>query len=261
MLKKLFKFGSNKEDVIQVWSRIEGLTSVEPVKEAHHFLPDWWLRASMWQNPEVLKKNKETNNNINNKGTIRRCPAVPEFMSMGFVVPLWTDVRIEIFGDGRWKWNTPSKDFSMSAHGDSQLKDLLPKNVQPETVVKADCPWYVKTPPGVSLLQLPMMWHFNPDFSVAPGVIWSDIHHEINQQMLFKKSGVFNLQRGTPLAHYIPIRREKFNLDVSEQTTDLRRQANASYYHVRSKFTGGYQHHQREVKKKELECPYHANKK
>ena len=99
MLKKLFKFGPNKEDVIQVWSRIEGLTSVEPVKEAHHFLPDWWLRASMWQNPEVLKKNKETDNNINNKGTIRRCPAVPEFMSMGFVVPLWTDVRIEIFGD------------------------------------------------------------------------------------------------------------------------------------------------------------------
>ena len=42
---------------------------------------------------------------------------------------------------------------------------------------------------------------------------------------------------------------------------DLRRQANASFYHVRTKFTGGYQQHQREVKKKELECPYHANKK
>ena len=93
MLKKLFKFGENKDDVIEVWSSIEGLADVEPIKESSHFLPSWWLNTPMWQNKEVKEGN--VTNNIHNKGTIRRCPAVPEFMSMGITVPLWCDLRVE----------------------------------------------------------------------------------------------------------------------------------------------------------------------
>ena len=225
MLKKLFKFGENKEDVIEVWSLIEGLPDVEPIKESSHFLPSWWLNTPMWQNNDVKEGN--ITNNIHNKGTIRRCPAVPEFMSMGITVPLWCDLRVEIFEDGSWKWNTPAKEF---------------------------------TPPGISMLQLPMMWHFNPNFTVAPGVIWTDIHHEINQQMMFHKKGVFNLQRGTPLAQYIPIRREKFEYNVGNETPKLRANRAASYYHVRTKFGGGYPKHRKDEIKKG-ECPYHATSK
>ena len=39
MLKKLFKFGSKKEDVIDIWSDIEGIPGVEPIKESHNFMP------------------------------------------------------------------------------------------------------------------------------------------------------------------------------------------------------------------------------
>ena len=257
MLKKIFKIGPKKDDVIQIWSRIEGLDAVEPIRQSHHFMPDWWMKTPPWQNDSV--KTKNTTDNINNKGTIKRCPAVPEFMSMGFIVPMWCDVRIEIFDDNSWRWNTPASEFHFGSHGDTQLKNHLPKYARPEVIIKPDCPWLVKTPPGISLLQLPLFWHFNPAFSVAPGILWSDIHHEINQQMMFHRYGSFKIERGTPLAQYIPIRRDKFDMNVGDETPELRKDAQASYLHVRTKFGSGYPNHQTKVRKqKEGKCPYHA---
>ena len=62
-----------------------------------------------------------------------------------------------------------------------------------------------------------MFYHFNPDFTVLPGTIWTDIHHEINQQMVIHNYGETFIARGTPLAMYIPIRRETFDYTVKVQ--------------------------------------------
>ena len=259
MLKKLFKFGPKKEDKIEWWTSIDGLENIEPVQVSTHHIPNWWINTPMWQDDKTKKEN--ITNNIENKGTVKRCPAIPEFMGMGFVVSLWCDVRVEIFEDGSWKWNTPAKEFNFGSHGPSQLTEWLPNHAKPSIIMKPDCPWRVRTPKGISMLQLPMFWHFNPNFTVAPGVIWTDIHHEINQQMLFhKKTGVINLQRGTPLAQYIPIRRETIPHTVTNQTPELRNAANTSFYHIRTKFSGGYPKHRKEEIKKG-ECPYHATTK
>ena len=53
MLKKLFKFGSNKDDIIEIWSTINGLPEIVPVKESHHFLPDWWIKTPKWQSEKA----------------------------------------------------------------------------------------------------------------------------------------------------------------------------------------------------------------
>ena len=258
MLKKIFNFGPKKEDKIEWWTTIDGLENIVPVQMGTHHLPEWWTKMPMWQDKEVQKANQT--DNINNKGTVRRCPAIPEFMGMGFVVSLWCDLRVEINEDGSWKWNTPAKQFNFGNHGPSQLTDWLPNHAKPTIIMKPDCPWRVRTPKGISMLQLPMFWHFNPNFTVAPGVIWTDIHHEINQQMMFHKKGVINIQRGTPLAQYIPIRRETIPHTVTNETPELRNAANTSFYHVRTKFSGGYpQHRKEEIKKGE--CPYHATAK
>ncbi len=60
-----------------------------------------------------------------------------------------------------------------------------------------------------------------------------------------------------PLAHYIPIRREDWNLKVTNQTEELRQAANASFLHVRTKFAGGYPKHRKDTIK---ECPHATSK-
>jgi hypothetical protein len=96
-----------------------------------------------------------------------------------------------------------------------------------------------------------MLWHFNPTFTVAPGVIWTDIHHEINQQMMFRRYGTFQLKRGTPLAMYVPYERNKYTYEIQGPTEENAKWSNESFMHTKTKFRSGYQLHQAEVKK----CP------
>jgi len=242
MFNKVFTFWKKKEKPkITWWSTIEGLEKVVPVLPAKEVIPDWWTRVE-----------RMIDRNVDNKGTVRNCPAIPEYITQGFVVPLWCDVHINIEHD-KFEWKSPEKMFSFSSHADVQYRDWLPKHVRDNTsmVLKPNCPWRVKTPPGWSVWQLPMHYHFNQFFETQPGIIWSDIHHEINQQLLMKKYGQFTIPRGTPLAMYVPYERKKYDFVVEGPNQKNSMWSNESYINVRTKFKGGYKLHQAEVKK----CP------
>ena len=242
MIKKLFTFWKQREKPkIHWWSVIDGVEKVTPVLPAREFIPDWWKKVERF----ISKKHDQ-------KGTVRNCPSFPEYINQGFVVPLWCDLHITIKHDG-FEWHTPDKMFSFSSHSDVQFRDYLPQHMKDNTsmVLKPSCPWRVKTPPGWSVWQLPMTYHYNPIFETLPGIIWSDIHHEINQQMLMRQYGEFVIKRGTPLAMYVPYERNKYTYDVSGPNEQNSKWANTAYTHVRTKFKGGYKLHQSEVKK----CP------
>ena len=242
MIKKLFTFWKQREKPkIHWWSVIDGVDKVTPILPAKEFIPDWWKKVE-----------RMIDNKLDNKGTVRNCPSFPEYITQGFVVPLWCDLHLEVHHDS-WKWKSPEKLFTFNNHPGEQFRDWLPKHVQDNTsmVLKPNCPWRVKTPPGWSVWQLPMIYHYNPVFETLPGIIWSDIHHEINQQMLIKQYGEFFIPRGTPLAMYVPYERNKYTYDVSGPNVKNAAWANTAHLHVRSKFKGGYKLHQAEVKK----CP------
>mgnify|MGYP001165296669 FL=1 len=242
-IKKVFTFWKQKEKPkIHWWSTIEGVEKVAPIVPAKEYVPDWWKKVQ-----------RMIDGNMDNKGTVRNCPSFPEYITQGFVVPLWCDLHVEIEHDKSWKWRSPDGTFKFSSHNNTQFRDWLPRHMQDNTsmVVKPNCPWRVKTPPGWSVWQLPMYYHYNPIFETLPGIIWADIHHEINQQMLFRSYGEFFIPRGTPLAMYVPYERNKYTYDVSGPTPTNAAWANESYLHVKSKFKGGYKLHQSEVKK----CP------
>ena len=103
-----------------------------------------------------------------NKGTVRERPAIPEFMGMGFIVPLWTDLDVKFLMMVVFNGIHLQKNFT-SIVVQHTLADHLPKHARPSLILKPNCPWRVKTPIfNISLLQLYMFWHFNPNFTVAP---------------------------------------------------------------------------------------------
>ena len=246
MLEKIFKIGPKEEDKIEIWSDVPGLTEVMPVQESFHFLPNWFVKTPSWSEEKKGIRTDEFQ-------TIKQCPAVPEFMNMGFTIPLWCDLRIKINDDGTAEWGAPRTSFHFGIHPEDQLTNYLPQYAKPTLVLKTHCPWKIKTPPGILLLQLPMLWHFNPIFTVAAGVIWSEFQHEINQQVMFHEKGEFILQQGTPLAQYIPIRREEFNYDIGDQTPEQRLHQQRSWLKTQIQFRGGYKQHIKKLKK----CPHH----
>ena len=222
-----------KTNDIIFWSDINGLPQVESIQLSQNFIPEWFRKTPSWLDGQ--------NSKIEN-GTVKRCQCILDFCKVGYVIPLWCDLYVTVKSDGVWSWRSPDEIFQFDAHPSTQFTGHLSieakKNIA--LILKAYCPWRAKTPKGVSLLQLPMSYHFDPRFSLMPGIVETDRHYYINQQLLIHNIGETMIPRGTPLGMYVPIRREKYNLIVREETKEDRRNLDRAHYLMQSKFVGGY---------------------
>lgn len=233
-------------------STVPGLSSIEDIapKPAKDFIPQWFKEMPKG----VLKDGSQ---HIFEYKTIKMCPALPDTFSQGYVVPMWTDSVIKYDKNADiWSWSmSNTKDFSWETHPPRQLTEHLSNGInfkgsEASFVFKAVCPWRLITPPGYSVLQLPMFYHFEKDFSVLPGVIHTDVHHEINQQVLYHGEGreVF-IPRGTPIAQYIPFKRLETSISVSDFTVEDSKMFKSQDLNLRSEYFGNYLRRKRNYKK------------
>ncbi len=204
------RFG--KSDKIQFVSTVEGLESIEEClpRPAKHFIPKWF---------KDIPPKKEF--------TVKSCPSFPDYFSQGYILPMWCD-SILSYKDETFNWETATNKFSWAYHGNNQFIDYKKptfNGIDGQFVFKANCPWRIITPPGWSVLQLPLFYHFNQDWSVLPGVIDTDIHHEINQQVLYHSNGKkIKINAGDPFVLYIPYKRsDSLKHEIIYQTEKIKK--------------------------------------
>ena len=228
------RFG--KSDKIQFISTVEGLESIEEClpRPAKHFIPKWFKDI-----PSQIPM------------SVKNCPSFPDYFSQGYIIPMWSDSLLTKNGDDvGWESSTPK--FTWNFHGNDQMLDYTKTNfngVEGQFVFKAKCPWRIVTPPGWSVLQLPLFYHFNQEWSVLPGVIDTDIHTEINQQVLYHGNGRdVIIKCGDPFVLYIPFKRSnKLKHEVRYQTEKDYKKFAAEYLFLEQRFkpTGAYRKMQR----------------
>jgi hypothetical protein len=201
------RFG--KSDKIKFISTFEGLETIEEClpRPAKHFIPKWF-------------KDIPSNAQL----TVRDCPSFPDYFSQGYIIPMWTDAKMKV-EDEFARFELSANRFSFENHGNQQMleyKKATFNGIEGQFVFKAICPWRIITPPGWSVLQLPLFYHFNQEWSVLPGVIDTDIHTEINQQILYHGNGKdVTIKCGDPFVLYIPFKRsDKLKHEVRNQTTE-----------------------------------------
>jgi hypothetical protein len=195
-----------KENSIQFVSRVPYLSQIDECvpKPMNKAIPHWW-------------KDTEYNNNhittdMNDFGNVKHCPSFSDYFSTGYYLPMWADSIISYNRKTEmWSWKTSDKSFVWDYHPTKQFVDIAHPTVyavEGYAVFKAVSPWSVFTPKGYSLLQFPLFYNFNKDFTVLPGVIATDARHTLNIQILIHsdKEEIF-IERGTPLAQYIPVKR------------------------------------------------------
>jgi len=200
-----------KSDKIQFISTVEGLETIEEClpRPAKHFIPEWF-------------KNIPNTNSL----SVKACPSFPDYFSQGYIIPMWCDVSLKYEKEiGAWSWNSALKDFSWDIHAPSQLLDYTKTSfngIESQFVFKANSPWKIITPPGWSVLQLPLFYHFNQEWSVLPGVTDTDIHPIINQQVLYHGNGKdVIIKKGEPFVLYIPFKRSnKIKNEIRYQTKE-----------------------------------------
>jgi len=225
---------------IQFVSTSKGLSEIEWArpKPAKQFIPEWF---------------KKIPNNLPDP-TIRDCPVIPDYFSMGYVMPMWMDSILTLHKQTNTFSTRSSQMFpKWEHHPELQFLDYVESNhlgLPIDFVFKAIAPWRIITEPGWSVLQLPMFYNFNKDWTVLPGIIDTDIHHEINVQVLYHGNGKEDtwINAGEGLALYIPFKREKHKLEVRDALEEdaKRFQVQSMEYYTKFAPTGVYKKKQRD---------------
>ena len=192
---------------ISFYADIPGLHLSSPIQKSSFHIPQWF-------------KGVKTTTDDLSPATIRTCPGFIDYFKQGYVVSLWCDLRVNIQNKGgklSYDLNTTEPRYTFSVHGHQQFLQHVPEHVSKKTklILKLDSPWKIVTPKGYSVLQLPMYYNYNENFEVLPGVIHTDVYHTINQQMCIFREGEFIIKKGTPLATYIPYKREELTLEMT----------------------------------------------
>jgi hypothetical protein len=224
------------------------------------WIPDWFKNL-----PTHSELNKEEDGSLSEyqtDKTVRQCPSFIDYFSHGYVIPMWADLIINYNEkEDYYMYRFAGEQYKLQIHGNGQFLNWVDANFlgnKSNFVFKFISPWTIKTQPGYSVLQMPMFYHFNDKFSVLPGVVDTDIWHEVNQQVVYHGAGkeVF-IPRGTPLVQYIPFKREKYEYTVAIESDEVQRSVAKNNLLLDSKFNGAYNYARRERDKNtSKECPH-----
>lgn len=194
---------------IKFYTEIEELESSLPPVPASKFWPEWFKN----QRPIIEGNDKQY------ASTVRRCPAILDILSMGYIIPLWCDFKLVRKENDIMYMVPPEVNdlFQMTTHAEAQI-DAYP--FQKDTFkgsVKFYNPWEILTPPGYSVMMVSPYYQTNPNLQAMSGVIDTDVYHEAHINTFF--TGPLNqeidLKRGMPLAQVIPFKREDYEMEVA----------------------------------------------
>lgn len=197
---------------LRFYPSIEGLENVENIAPypAKKYIPSWWKQIPL---------------EYEQYPTIKRCPAIPDFFTQGYILPMWDDCSIKdvdknIIGN-TLKNNSIFTPVDM--HGEEMfLEHYRPKigDKEVKAIAKFNSPWYIFTNPGWSTLVLPVFYEFNQNLTILPGVVDTDTFHQMNHPALIHNQ-YFDIPSGSPFAMYIPFKRTKYNINILSKSIKI----------------------------------------
>jgi len=159
--------------------------------------------------------------------TVKRCPPFIDAMTHGFLMPLACDVAVK---NGELSWDSdlpfvpglPAPRSPIGFHDASQAAGT-PLFVDDRVLIKFHNFWTIEAPEGWSLLFTHPAGRFDLPFTTLSGLVACDRYRDawIHFPARWDDpdfAGV--LPRGTPVAQCVPIKRAKWDLQVSELTED-----------------------------------------
>ena len=209
----------------------------KPISE---YVPEWYA------NIPIVDINTNFHY-INKKRTAKTCPSFIDIYREGYVIFSPTDVLLKVNEDGSWEWRTPmnfeieSKMELVSVHEDEQLIDYL-ENTDIKKVFKINLPIKIITPKGYNSRQIHFPYSNTSEWETAYGVMSTDKVHDLNIQILIKNYGETLIKQGTPIAVYIPFKREKYKHEIHREADrpDLRKKINKKYLLFNGTFKNTY---------------------
>lgn len=180
------------------------VASMFPPQPAIRCTPEWWKKTPPYMAEE---KRKFPNLRLRHDLTIKGCPGIGDYLSLGYVIPLWADMILAANGEG-FQGETSDKS-SVTRFVPAQWEFCPRREGDHAYALKIEMPWRLRTPKGWSVLAMQPWYHRETRWSVPPGVIDSDRLATINFIAVWHVplGQAELLKAGTPLLHVIPFKR------------------------------------------------------
>lgn len=222
-----------------------------PVKPASEFKEPTWYRNLQREWTEMRngvdsKYHDENWDTVPYKeNSMKKCPTVADYMNLGYIIPLWVDLRIDHRPSTGFNWyNKHAYDDTIeviTSHDPKSIGSMpIPENSW-FTALKFGNPWDIITPPGWSVIITQPWYHRNLEIEILPSIIETDSYHQMNIPFLYHGVGEKTFRQGMPLIQVIPIKREEIpNYKVSTRDKEDQIYYNKSRAAERTKFHGWY---------------------
>ena len=241
------KFSLGGNQYIEFATDVAGLEDIARVKPSKFFIPQWFkdMKETINQpastdgsSPGRFERSGDTAKK-HTSGTVKRCPAIVDLISEGFIIPMWCDFLLQ--NDGKiLEWDNKKFPYGIEYHNTAQIYNWpLKKNDFPEGV-KFNNPWRIYTPPGYSVMFTQPTYQFENRFTVLPGIVETDSYHHINFPTIVHTKKDMIIERGTPFIQVIPFKRDDWDFKVGQMTEEQKYQDTTHKTHLSTKFKNAY---------------------
>lgn len=197
---------------------------------ANKSLPEWYKKA---KGNNKLEAHAYYFDPIHyNSSHAKQCPAIQDYLSYGFIIPLWSDLKFKTYLDNEGNITQQTYDFCAKYGVGEELKEHMYHHIGPESegmefnktvdnkTLKLHLPYKIVVPEGYSLLYQDPFYHFRKDIRCLTGLVEADKWGFISFPFEIL-SNDFVIEAGTPLIHCFLIKREELKLElVSRNGTD-----------------------------------------
>ena len=200
----------------------DSIAALFPIERANKFLPEWFKKIGRGDLVGTLLDNEDVQ-------TIRRCPAIIDYLSSGYILQSYSDMVFNRHED-HVHWNIGVVNANIGLHPNQLIQQHSPKqtkgvplNTAPTgEALKLINPFYMRLPEGWSMLFLDPYYHFRGDgMKFLPAIVELDKRWQVNFPFEFVNDNMdFTIEAGTPLLHMIPFKREKEPKLVSKEFSE-----------------------------------------
>lgn len=174
----------------------------------------------------------------NGRSTVKECRPFFDALTMGWIIPLPTDINVTASEDGAIEFDYDYDIPLIHPHAEGEIGPGTP--YEDSTVLQWLSPWRIHVPDGYSVLLTSPMNRVEPRFSTFSGVIDYDrCFFHINSPFVWEKTPYSGtIEKGTPIAQIIPFSRDgivtegivrRINDSDSEEIKDEMKQKERNY--------------------------------
>jgi hypothetical protein len=240
--------------VLDLFTHRQMVFDVAKPKPAPNFYPDWWkeLPTSIKLDTEMLPM-----------PTVRRCMGMVDHYKHGFIIPMWTDLRIDLgpIGDSYAQFACSDKVTSVGEHHIAQRGGYLPHTHYQH--VKLFNPWLAKCKEDTYFKWEQPTWSCrNPNMAILlPATVEFKYQHSMNTHLMLARSDQkvsLEIPFQQPLVHVTPLTERELDLRYHIVS---REEHNKLMQEERPTAINSYRAYRRVRESEEKKCPFGFGRK